>query len=438
MIGFHANRAISVLIADLIKAIVVVTFLLTAHAYLDHRPSGTYLRQFQFAFLEEDLKHGPFDDADFEAGGERLPLVVDISKLHADKTRPTDRAQLDLVIDELQRTNAKAIGIDLDFSESDSDGIIAEDYQYLAKWRPYGNVRVGVYRGAMKRRDSWLGRPEFADLAAGIALPKEDPEHGFLYTRQLYDCSLKNVQSTCQEDLIGMPVAMWMISERTGTSPQNALRELEARSTKRTLEAGLDAADFRIDYSYLKEIRKEIITLENASSIQAFRSRIQNRVVLLGDLEDSGDQLCQLPHQKPLSGLLIHACSVATLNRAPNRGMLRELDQRVGWKLRLVIALFVLGGIVGTRLVHAYSPHLSQWDFHYLEILTFAAMSAIIYFVFSWELRKLAVYWPDFFWISLALFLYPFLAEPFYRLCIAVSGLMDEFVLTFVQSGVKR
>ena len=92
---------------DLIKALALTALLFAVHAYLEDRPSGAYLRQFQFALLEEGLKHGPFDDADFEAGGERLPLVVDISKLHPDKSKPTDRARLDLLIGELGKGQHK-------------------------------------------------------------------------------------------------------------------------------------------------------------------------------------------------------------------------------------------------------------------------------------------------------------------------------------------
>lgn len=230
--------------------------------------SGAYLKQFQFALLEEGLKHGPFDDADFEAGGERLPLVVDISKFHPDKTKPTGRSELHTLITELEDANAKAIGVDLEFSESDSDSLVGEDYQYLAKWQRYGNVRVGIYRRAVKPRDAWLGRPEFADLAAGIALPKEDPQRAFLYTRTLYgNCGSGDSPRKCQEDLIGMPVALWILSERKETGRENALKELEARAIKYSYETWLQSASFMIDYSYLKEIRKEssLLTMPSIS-----------------------------------------------------------------------------------------------------------------------------------------------------------------------------
>jgi hypothetical protein len=183
------------------------------------------------------------------------------------------------------------------------------------------------------------------------------------------------------------------------------------------------------------EIRKEIITPDNSTAIRAFGSKIQNRVILLGDLEDASDQFCAIPQQRPLSGALIHACSVATLNR---RMLLREVNEMVGWKLRLTIAIFVLSGVLGIRLVHAYSKLVHEWDYHYLEILTFGIMSIVVYLIFAWEMRNLILYWPDFLWISAALFICPFIAEPFYRACAAVPKVLHEFVLTFAESGVKR
>jgi hypothetical protein len=232
-----------------------------------------------------------------------------------------------------------------------------------------------------------------------------------------------------------MPVAMWLLSERKGKDQADAIRELERRSTKYSPDTWLQLPEYRINYSYLREIRKEIITPENASSIRAFTSKIRNRVILLGDLEDASDQFCHIPQQKPLSGALIHACSVATLNR----GMLmREVNETIGWKLRIAIAIFVLSSIMSIRLIHTYSKLLREWDYHYLEILLFGMMSILIYLVFTWETRKLRVYWPDFLWISLALFICPFITEPFYRTCAAVPKVLHEFVLTFVESGVKR
>ena len=87
-------------------------------------------------------------------------------------------------------------------------------------------------------------------------------------------------------------------------------------------------------------------------------------------------------------------------------------DKTAGFKLRLTIALFVLSGILSIRLFHTYSKVLREWDYHYLEILAFAYVSLVIYFVFRWEMRSLRVYWPDFLWVSVGLFICPFITGP--------------------------
>ena len=86
-----------------------------------------------------------------------------------------------MVIDELCRDGAVAIGLDLVF-----DDLQPEDFRYLQKWTTQNKVRVGIYRRSIERREAWLGRPEFANLAAGIAMPRDDPQSAYLYTRRWF------------------------------------------------------------------------------------------------------------------------------------------------------------------------------------------------------------------------------------------------------------
>ena len=167
------------LAGDVIKAAAFATLVFLAHGCLERRPSGRFLNQFQVAFVQESLRRGPANDADFEFGGKSLPLVVDISRLHPDKTQRTDRRMLDALIDELRRRGATAIGIDLMFDDLDG-----ADFQYLQKWTGYRNVRIGVYQRAVEKREAWLGRPEFSTLAAGVALSADDPQQAFFYSRR--------------------------------------------------------------------------------------------------------------------------------------------------------------------------------------------------------------------------------------------------------------
>ena len=230
---------------DLAKAVLAAALVFGARGFLDHRASGKYLSQFELAFVQENLTHGPSDERDFEPGGRQLPVVVDISRLHPNKKQPTDRRTLDLLITELRRHGARAIGLDLLF-----DDVEGSDFQYLKKWADHGNVRVGIYRRAAERRDAWLGRPEFASLAAGVAVPLENPQHAFFYSRRWFtkgpdagadlagDCVTTAGTTTCKEELAQLPVAMWLLSERQRLSAEElgTRDELDAR-LKSSLQA---------------------------------------------------------------------------------------------------------------------------------------------------------------------------------------------------------
>jgi CHASE2 domain-containing sensor protein/predicted Ser/Thr protein kinase len=445
---------------DLIKAAALLALVLGAHDFLDSRPSGKYLDQFQLAFVQEHLKHRLLDEADFEAGGRSLPLIVDISALHPDKKQPTDRKVLDLLIDELRRRGARAIGIDLKF-----DDLEGADFQYLEKWTGHKNVRVGIFDRAVEKREAWLGRPEFSDLAAGVALPKDNPQHAFVYSRRWFlktqlaepdvadprDCADSGPPANCKEDLIQLPVAMWLISERQRLSSEelaqgdelearlkNSLRALQRRSSARAVvNAPLEVGEYSIDYSYLKEAQRDKINLlpvragesrENAIAQQlgADNSRVADRVVLVGDLEDTADQFCQTPGGKPLPGVLIHACSLATLNR----GMLFEVTGTPGWTSTLGGMFVLVAAIIGLRVFRTRARLLQDWPFQYIEILAFGAMAILVFLVFTWQVRAAGVVWPHLLWLSGALFIHPFFSEPFYRAVVATPKVLHAAVRT--------
>jgi serine/threonine protein kinase len=451
-----ARDLIRNLTKDFIKASAFAIILFALHGYLEKRPSGKYLRQFQLALVQDGLKHGPLADADFEAGGAQLPVVIDLAGLHPDKNQPADRRWLDMIIDQLRSAGARAIGIDLSFDE-----VNGADFQYLDKWKRYGNVRIGIYRRIMEKREAWLGRPEFADLAAGIAMPIEDPQHAFLFGRRRYvqnpssplaagnlpDCLDGNYSTNCKEDLIQLPAAMWKISRKNWGSAEgrseienklkNSTETSPLASTVRVDDSWLALGEYEIDYSYLNEIRKDVISIspvipeespvQTILYLRAFKAKIADRIVLLGDLGDTTDQFCSPAQLKPLSGLLIHACSIATLNR----GLLWEVRETLRPGLAVGIILLVLAGIVGSRLLHAYSRIWRTWNYQHIEILAFGSMSILVFLILTWQISASEVIWPDFLWISGALFIHPFLTEPFYRACVGLTKVLHFFVLAF-------
>ena len=431
------------LAVDLTKAVVFATLVLLAHGCLERRPSGRFLDQFQVAFVQEGLWQGLTANGGVETGGRLLPLVVDISRLHRDKAQHTDRRMLDALIDGLRRHGASVIGIDLVFDELDG-----ADLQYFSKWMGYKNIRIGIYQRALERREAWLGRPEFSELAAGVALPADDPQRAFFFSRRWFlteplkgseesaprDCADVGGGGNCKEDLLQLPVALWLLLEQQRISsdyaaPRSAqdalvkdtLRALQWRSMKRGGGTVVEFGEYAIDYSFLREVRRDIVRLsprtagegwESAiDALGVFGSRIADRPVLVGDLEDTTDQTCPTPSMQPVSGVLIHACALATLNRGTVFRISNTLEPAaVAWG-----ALALLAAIIGLRLIHLRSGKLRQWQFQRVEMLWFTAMSVIVFFIFRWQVSVRGVAWPHVLWLCGALVVYPFVSEPLVR-----------------------
>jgi CHASE2 domain-containing sensor protein len=173
-------------------------------------------------------------------------------------------------------------------------------------------------------------------------------------------------------------------------------------------------------------VRRDVITLRPGSggegwegaigSLAAFESKIGERAVLIGDLDDTTDQTCPTPSMRPVSGVLIHACALATLNR----GMVFRISDTLSWGTVLWGLLLVLAVIVGVRLLYSRSRRLQQWPFQYIEILSFAAMSAGAFLVFGWHASARGVAWPHVLWLCGALFLHPFVSEPLFRAAVGM------------------
>jgi hypothetical protein len=134
---------------------------------------------------------------------------------------------------------------------------------------------------------------------------------------------------------------------------------------------------------------------------------------------------------KPLPGVLIHGCALATLNR----GVLFEPADTLSTRVILAIAVLMLAIIVGLRMVHAGCAPVGQWPFQYLEILVFGAMSFGTILVCQWLARANGVVWPHFLWMSGALAVYPF-AEPVYRAIAASPRIIHASIST--QAGGAR
>jgi CHASE2 domain-containing sensor protein len=437
------------LAVDLVRGVAVAALMWSAYSAVAARPSGKYLRQFQLAFIQEHVSQGSLSEADFEVGGRHLPLIVDVSALHPDKSVRTDRKMLDGVVSELLRHRARAIGIDLSF-----DNLAAADFQYLHRWLNHKNVRVGIYKRAVEERAAWLGRPEFAELAAGIALPRDNPQHAISFSRRWFlrsatngdsavDCSGIDDGARCREDLIQLPVALWLLSEghasvgdvrgrgdERSVQLDKLLTVQSGRFSERTTSGAFEFGTYVIDYSYLKDLRSETIKLtagpesDLAAQLGTNRARIADRIVLIGDLEDTSDHLC-LTGMDPLPGALVHASSLVTLNR----GVLFESTQPLSPAVAWGAALLLIATIVALRQAHARSKRLRPLPYDHLELLVFVALALVVVAACRWLATTTGLIVPYFLWISAGLIVYP-LAGALSRSGFGLLGIVRGAALT--------
>ena len=79
-----------------------------------------------------------------------------------------------------------------------------------------------------------------------------------------------------------------------------------------------------------------------------------------------------------------------------------------------------MAAIVGLRLLYTRFARMQQWPFQHVEILSFAALSVLLFFAFGWRASVRGVAWPHVLWVCGALVAYPFVSEPLFR---AVAGM---------------
>jgi hypothetical protein len=394
-------------LADLFKAVLLSSFFLMLHGYLEERSFGHELRLFEHALLQDSLATSRSED--------RLPVVIDISALRKDGT-PVNRPQLDRLLRELKAYKARAIGIDIDFSPTDEGSLVVpEDWNYLESW---GKLEVplhfGVYRRALDSSGRWLGKADFTEMAAGLTAPFADPAHNYYFIQTPSHQYLIQLAAALFEDMRGTK----SLSEAGVPVPVRVL----------TTDFGISVGDYLIDYSSLPQLRKQVIDYHSADSFSSSDGgRIQGNAVLVGDIRDTDDLRCVPSYESPVPGVLLNACSYLTLRRR----MLTEVSGTRARVLDLIILLAVSGVALGIRWALISWPARWPFDYHNLEIALFS-LSALVFLVGFWAYVAVhRIFWPDFLWVVFALWLHPFFSEPFWRIVRAFGRALRTFVKDF-------
>jgi hypothetical protein len=379
----------------------IAAFLLACHLYLDRRPLGEHIEAFEYAVLQSALLSDAGASRAWRNDDPQLPVVIDISPIRLDKSLPTDRQKLAELVDTLEAMHAAAIGLDIDFSPDDSGQFITPaDPQLFARWKSYGNVRIGVFRRAGDIPERWLGHPDFKTIAAGMLLPPGNSSLAMQFSSPDLARYSPGVPIKHEDYLLQMPAAL---SEVLHPGSRAQLVD-NPDVTHLELDARIRLGQFPVDYSFLQYIQR--IPYRAKADLDLWHAEIFRRAVIIGDMKDPDDSRCTQVRGEAVPGSLIHASALATLNH----GILRFIDARKSLSFDLglcLAALFVL------TLIRLFEPiaFSKRVDHHAIEVLAFGSAALIVIVIGVLSIGLTRVFWPDSLWIAAALFIHPYLKD---------------------------
>lgn len=386
---------------DAVSLGAIAVILVLTREYVEHRPLGRQLKAVEYAVLHQALVADASASREWNDDDSRLPLVVDISPLRNDRTQPTDRKKLEELVDTLRNMHAAAIGVDVDFSPDDAGNFVTTgDPSLLNKWKEYGNVRVGVFRrqGDIARR--WLGHADFQSLAAGMLLPQSDPAFAYQFISADPPSSIAepNAQTT---DLLQMPAALFEI-----VNPGSRQRLVQDPLLRRSdVDKRIMLAEFPVDYSFLSRIRP--IPYLEPRDLELSRRRIARRVVLVGDMKDTEDSRCTQARSEVVSGVMIHASALATLNR----GILRQISGSARLTYNVALCAGALLVIWMVRGVAVRLNPAAAVDHRALNVISFAIAALTVSGVGLVTMFFIQIFWPEPIWLAAWLFVLPYLHD---------------------------
>jgi CHASE2 domain-containing protein len=279
----------------------------------------------------EELERLGYDALQY---GLRLPLlradaprfvVVDISGLPP-TGGVTSRRRLESLIRTLADVHPKAVGVDVDFSAEDNrEFVTADDPSFFDTCLNVGvPVFLGVLRRAGRGHDEWLGRPEYAKLAASIVIPRDAADvaaHGVPGPYPLFVPRL-DVQTAREaghrDDLQSMANALATASGRVSLLPGDAPPSRIMRHVgRRRLDDSHDIDEFAIDYHFVGTLQRIApkwetpLELLNAED----KRKVDGSLVLLGDVDKASDEdrFVRPGTTGTVPGVLVHAAATMTL-----------------------------------------------------------------------------------------------------------------------------
>jgi CHASE2 domain-containing sensor protein len=414
---FQIRRRRIIIFDALLAGIIAVVLVGACEWFENHTEAGQRIEFITYDIIQSILASKPIP--------KKIPIaIVDLGELRQERIMgakkgeaATPRKELKPVIEKLANLGAKAIGVDVDFSPNNRVFITPADSDFF-KWCLGQRVPIylGIKRTQALRREEWLLKPEYQNLAASIVAPRTK-------TQDMLQCFQLHGESKCAPTL----------SEALAGHLPDASRPFYPswfeRISKRKLSNNIYVGVFPVDYSALENFmtRDHTISSIKPEVLEANADLIKRSVVLVGDAsEEASDKVSVPARLDPVPGIYIHASAIYTLSQAPlyrftpharrvvdtvlatvmivplmllrlyyNKRTTAEVARhRVEGALILIIVLTVL--VVGALLV--YHTRL-LWDDFLLVILTFVMhpkCERYVKNIGSWLGRVVPVAWHNF------------------------------------------
>lgn len=295
----------------------VTTLLICSKLYFEHTETGRAHALFTFAWLQERLS--PFDPAGMPV------VVVDTTTIGVGTLeRPTPRFDLGQLISAIAIHHPKAIGVDIDFSPTETGWVTDEDPEFFDECLRISKrynvpIFLGVGRSSEGTPSGFLGRPEYEHMAVRASGTLRGEE------RKMAGVPLWFSTKTSDHLLPNLPVALALAYLEGATRPRprwNLGGFVEAisldppappRDSKQRTEKGGWMGEAPVNYSKLDQISQQKLYVAKRD-FNLPKDRVGGKIVILGAADERRTPDVFLPPGHPITaGVLFHAVAAYTL-----------------------------------------------------------------------------------------------------------------------------
>jgi CHASE2 domain-containing sensor protein len=330
--------------------------------------------------------------------GSSSPVVLfDIQDIQAGPNGITPRDKLNTLIENVAKMKPVAIGLNIDFTpdsrtgmwkDPDNDPDFFDNCKTVAR-REGVKIVLGSGNCEYAPPETWLGLPDYKELAASIRVPKDTsrmPRYFLSGTERCPSMSYSLAQAYLFP-VSGVPLVGRMFEQ---FSQARYIPELKRE-------------EFLMDYSHLQELMGSKNPVPDPATIQgsSWSEKLEGKIVLVGDSQiTSQDHNSVAGHAGDVASLYIHASAIDTLIRMPLFTF--KTIPRVVWDLVCVLFLIGVSIKAPTRLIaRTYYQLNARVGFQWMSIILLGALAG------GWIVILVCrLLWLDFFPIVAGLWTY--------------------------------